>query len=74
MTSVQKSYFHRGGNTPLLGATIPEHFASIVQRYPDQEAVVSIHQQRRLSYGTLALQVDELARGLIGIGFGKSTD
>ena len=65
------SYFHRGGNEPLLGATIPEHFAAVADRFPGQEAVVSLPQQRRLTYRELALQVDRLARGLLGIGFGK---
>jgi fatty-acyl-CoA synthase len=72
MTSTsQLSYFHRGGDEPLLGATIPEHFASIVAQYGDREAVVSLHQDRRLTYAELAAEVDNVARGLIAIGFGK---
>jgi fatty-acyl-CoA synthase len=54
-----------------LGVTIPEHFAAICQQFPDNEAVVSLPQQRRLSYGELSAAVDELARGLLGLGFGK---
>ncbi len=65
----QKSYWHRGGSEPLLGATIPEHFAAVVQRFPEQEAVVSLPQGRRLSYRELARAVEELAAGLLGIGF-----
>ncbi len=64
------SYFHRGGNEPLLGATIPEHFAAVANRFPGQEAVVSLPQQRRLTYRELALEVDRLARGLLAVGFG----
>ena len=67
----QASYHHRGGDTPLLGATIPEHFAAMVERYPEQEAVVALPQQRRLSYRAFARAVDELARGLVGLGFAK---
>jgi fatty-acyl-CoA synthase len=66
-----KSYFHRGGTEPLTGATIPEHFAAIAERFPDHEAVVSLPQGRRLSYRQLSEQIDELARGLLGIGFSK---
>ncbi|NNG12227.1 MAG: AMP-binding protein, partial [Halobacteria archaeon] len=66
-----KSYFHRGGTQSLLGATIPEHFAMVAARFPEREAVVCVHQQRRLSYSELAGQVDRLARGLLGIGFNK---
>ncbi len=71
MTQIRKSYFHRGGIEPLLGLTIPAHFADIAARFPDQEAVVSIPQQRRLNYGELTQVVDQLARGLIAYGFGR---
>jgi fatty-acyl-CoA synthase len=71
MTRTQTSYFHRGGLEPLLGATIPEHFAEVAGRFPDLEAVVSVHQNRRLTYAQLARSIDLLARGLIGMGFSK---
>ncbi len=65
------SYCHRGGDAPLLGATIPEHFAAVVARFPAQEAVVSLPQDRRLTYAQFANAVDTLARGLLGSGFAK---
>jgi fatty-acyl-CoA synthase len=65
------SYHHRGGETPLLGATISAHFAEVARRFPDREAVVSLPQSRRLTYAQLAAEVDELALGLMGSGFGK---
>ena len=66
-----RSYCHRGGATPLLGATIPGHFAAIVERFPHREAVVSRHQHRRLTYAQLKEEVDRLARALLAAGFGK---
>jgi len=66
-----KSYFHRGGESPLLGQTIPEHFADIVSRFPDHEALVCIPQQQRLTYSEFSRQIDELALGLMGLGFDK---
>ena len=66
---MEQSYYHRGSAVPLLGATIPEHFAAVVRRFPDQEAVVARHQQRRLTYSQLAAEADLLARGLLGLGF-----
>lgn len=66
-----KSYFHRGGEQPLMGSTIPQHFAEIATRFPDHEAVVSVPQQRRLSYRQLAAEVDQVAKGLLAFGFGK---
>jgi fatty-acyl-CoA synthase len=68
-TKLTQSYYHRGGEEPLLGATIPDHFAAIVERFRDREAVVSLPQARRLTYGELTGEVDCLARGLLGLGF-----
>jgi len=69
MPVTRNSYFHRGGNTPLLGATIPAHLAGITERFPDNEAVVAIAQDRRLTYAQLEAAVEPLARGLLGCGF-----
>jgi len=63
------SYCHRGGTEALLGATIPEHFAAVAARFPGHEAIVSVPQDRRLSYAQLAAEVERLARGLAGCGF-----
>jgi len=67
----RRSYFHRGGAEPLLGSTIPEHFLSVVERYREREAVVFVPQDRRLTYGVLKEAVDQVARGLLGLGIAK---
>jgi len=66
-----QSYYRRDGEPPLLQATIPQHFASIAPRFPEREAVVSVPQQRRLSYAELSVEVDLVARGLLGLGFDR---
>ncbi len=71
MRDVKKSYFHAGGTVPLLGRTIPVHFARIAGQFPDREAVVSTPQRKRLTYAALSESVDFLARGLIASGFGR---
>jgi fatty-acyl-CoA synthase len=71
MTDSNQSYFHRGGERPLLGATIPEHFAAVARKFPRNEAVVCAFQGRRLDYAGLAAEVDRLARGLMAFGFTK---
>ena len=68
---MNKSYYHRGGDIPLLGQTIAEHFATIVARFPESDAVVSVPQQQQLTYAQLSEQIDIVARGLLGFGFGK---
>ena len=69
MIEHRTSYFHRGGDAPLTGMTIPQYFLNIVQQFPKNEAVVSLPQQRRLSYLAFSEAIDELARGLTGLGF-----
>jgi fatty-acyl-CoA synthase len=69
----RRSYFHRGGKTPLKGVTIPEHFAKVVSRFEQREAVVSLPQSRRLSYRELQNQADMVARALLAHGFGKGS-
>jgi len=69
---MNKSYYQRGGELPLLGSTIPEHFLAIVEKYPAQEAVVSLPQQRRLTYQQFSSAVDGIARGLLGMGFKRN--
>ncbi len=66
-----RSYYHRGGSEPLIGATIPEHFLAVAERHREREAAVFIPQGQRLTYGALRAAVDQLARGLLGLGFGK---
>ena len=38
MTDAALSYFHRGGDTSLLGRTISEHFAQVCREHGDREA------------------------------------
>jgi len=54
---------------PLLGITIPAHFLATVGKLPQQEAIVSLPQQRRLTYQEFCSAIDTLARGLLGLNF-----
>jgi len=65
------SYVHRGGDEPLLWATIPDHIRTIAKRFPNRDAIVSCHQNRRLNYTELMRQSDALAKGLLALGFAK---
>ena len=71
MPGLKWSYYHRGGTEHLLGMTIPEMLFEVVRRYPDNDAIVSRHQNCRLSYAELAEAIDQLAKGLLGLGFGR---
>ncbi|KAL4872433.1 hypothetical protein BDV12DRAFT_162189 [Aspergillus spectabilis] len=56
---------------PLLETTIGEHFARIVETYGDKPAVISKHQNDRVTYFGLDAKSNALARGLQSVGFQK---
>ncbi len=56
---------------PLLGITVGEMLASVSARFPDTEAVVSVHQDIRWTYRDLLSQVNSLAKGLMALGVEK---
>lgn len=67
----KKSYFHRGVDRPLLGLTIPEHFLQIAEKFPDNEALISIPQRKRITYSGLLKEAKAVAKGLMAHGFSK---
>ena len=69
--SQQLSYHHRGGDHPLLWATIPDHVRAIADRFPERDAIISRHQNRRLRYAELIQHSDALAKGILALGFHK---
>ena len=56
---------------PLLGNTIGEMLNTIARTYPTSEALVSVHQGIRYTYGEFLDRVNDLARGLMAIGVEK---
>ncbi|KAF2743119.1 acyl-CoA synthetase/AMP-acid ligase-like protein II [Sporormia fimetaria CBS 119925] len=56
---------------PLLEQTVPEHFAGVVRRFGDCEAVISHHQRTRLTYHGLDRDSNALAQGLQRLGVKK---
>jgi fatty-acyl-CoA synthase len=68
MAAEALSYLHGASPVPLLGETIGENLDRTVARFPDRDAVVSVHQGSRLSYAQFHAAVEEVARGLLGLG------
>ncbi len=56
---------------PLLGMTIGEMLDVIAAKYPDNEAVVSVHQNIRWTYKEFREKVNEVGRALMGLGVEK---
>jgi fatty-acyl-CoA synthase len=65
------SYASGTSDVPLLGMTIGEKFDAIVAEFGLRPAIVSVHQQLRMTYQELGVAVDTLARALIACGLGK---
>ncbi|GAB4544493.1 MAG: AMP-binding protein [Phycisphaerales bacterium] len=62
------AYAHSVNDHPLVGMTIDEYFKGVVETFPDNEAIVSIPQGRRLTYRALDAGVQEVAKGLLALG------
>jgi fatty-acyl-CoA synthase len=65
------SYAFRGSEKPLIGRTIGEMFDEIADKYPDNDAIVSIHQDRRYTYRQLQQEVNRAAKCFIALGLKK---
>jgi fatty-acyl-CoA synthase len=62
------SYAHGAGAAPLLGETIGANLDRTIARFGDREALVSVDQGVRFTYGELGQTVDRLARALLASG------
>src|SRR6266404_3125454 len=65
------SYTSGTSDVPLLGLTIGDMFDRTAERYADNEALVSRHQNLRYTYRQLKQEVDRAARALIALGVDK---
>jgi fatty-acyl-CoA synthase len=65
------SYTSGTSDTPLLGLTIGDMFDQTAATYPDQPALISRHQNIRLTYRELQAQVNQCARALLHLGITK---
>ena len=68
---IEGSYASGTSTIPLLGMSIGEMLNSIVTKYPENEAIVSVHQNIRWTYREFLERVDQVARGLMGLGVEK---
>ena len=64
---IQQSYA-RGPDRPLLEDTIDQAVRKTAQRFPNREAVVSRHQNCRLTWRQFHEEAERTARGLAGLG------
>ena len=65
------SYAHGVSTKPLIGKTIGDFLDEIATQYADNEAVVSVFENRRLTYRAFREEVDRIARALLALGVAK---
>ncbi|XP_055691246.1 medium-chain acyl-CoA ligase ACSF2, mitochondrial-like [Lutzomyia longipalpis] len=65
------SYFHEIGKRPLTYSTIGQELSRYAVKYADQEAYVSLEENKRLTYKQLKCEADRLAAGLQNLGLKK---
>ncbi len=66
----QASYAHGASGVPLTGETIGDNLDRIAAHFPGNDAVVSVHQGRRMTYAEFARETDRLARAFVAAGVG----
>ena len=62
------SYAHGASPVPLLGETVGDNLDRIARRFPNSDAVVAVHQNRRLTYTQFAAETDRLAKAFLAAG------
>jgi len=67
----KKSYSHGASDIPLLGQTIGENLFTTSQKFPEREALISIHQNYKANYRQLWQQVEQVAKAFLAIGVQK---
>jgi len=70
---MQLSYVHGASEIPLLGETIGSNLKHTVEKFPNHEALVCIHQSYRATYQEFYNQTTAVAKALIFLGV-KSGD
>lgn len=65
---INPSYTHGAYSSPLLGMTIGEQLESVVQQFPDRDALVVCSQNFRATYAKLWELINDCARGLLAMG------
>jgi fatty-acyl-CoA synthase len=65
------SYVNGPSSVPLLGETIGQNLRRTVERFPNREALVSVHQGYRATYRELWAQCSDIARALLVRGVEK---
>ena len=62
------AYTYGASDISLIGETIDQNLRKTVEKYPNKEALISVHQDYRVTYAEFYEQVTAVAKGLIALG------
>jgi len=65
------SYAHGTSSVPLIGQTIGDLLDDVAARFPTNDSLVSVFENRRFTYAEFLEEVTRVARALMGLGVGK---
>lgn len=68
MAHLTESYARGATDQPLIEQTIGAFFDEMVEKVPEREALVVVHQQRRYTYRQLQADANRLASALLKLG------
>jgi len=68
---MKPSYVHGVSTRPLIGKTIGEFLDEIATEFADHEALVSVFENQRFTYGAFRDEVNRRARALMALGVQK---
>lgn len=63
--------YDKGPSAPLIESTIGEFFDAMTAKNPEQTAIISVHQNIRMSYRELQSKANQLASAMINMGLQK---
>ncbi len=65
------SYSSGASQFPLLGETIGQNLLKTVSRFPNQDALISVHQNYKATYAEFYAQTEQVAKALLATGLKK---
>mgnify|MGYP003138478286 CR=1 FL=1 len=68
MSTALPSYTSGTSEKPLIGMTIGDMFDRTAERFPDNDALIALHQNIRWTYREFQQKVNQCARALFAIG------
>ncbi|XP_053692204.1 medium-chain acyl-CoA ligase ACSF2, mitochondrial-like [Sabethes cyaneus] len=72
LESNDQSYVHHVGDTPLIYRNIGQHLRVAAQQFANNEAMISCHDAKRLTYAEVLDKVDRLAASFYQLGLKRN--